>query len=579
MNNLKLFTKFLKYIKPYWFRETVLFSLMILASAGSLSSPFILKIVIDDIIPSGEFDHLLMLLLLMIGINIIRIVISFYTDYLYEWIGNHIVMDLRKDLFNHLIQLPISFFDNNKTGDIIHRINSEVSAVQNMLTGSLIRFINNFFTIMGLTIALCLLNWKLLLISLIVLPFIFINTKYFQPKIHDLNRIIREKDSDILNYFVERVENIRLIKNYNAYDFESKKLKSKIESLIAFNLKNVLLSSGTRNLSTFLVTLAPVMIFLWGGKAVMFGAMTLGSLVAFIQYLNRLFNPIRDFMGLYWDLIRTSVSMQRILEFSVLPIETKTNGTAVIPDISFASAERKFRYENVYFKYDGTYILKNFNQTFQNGKKYAIVGTSGCGKSTIMNLLNRFYIPQKGKILLNDTDIRLMDLYSYRKKIAFVMQETQLFHDSILENIIYCGNQYSDFEIDDAITKTGIFEQTAKLKNGLDSTIGDKGTIISGGQKQRIAIARALLKNADVIILDEATSALDSESERQIILNLFDCYREKTIIIVSHRLSAIKDVDEIICMNKGSVVESGRYSELVKMNGYFVKLFKDQMEQ
>ena len=576
MNSLKLLKKFVKYIKPYWFRESVLFVLMIFTSAGSLASPYFLKIIIDEVFPSRDFDYLLKILLMLVGINIVRIAISFWSDYLYEWVSNHIVLDLRKDLFCHLIRLPISFFDKNKTGDIIHRINSEVNSVQNMLTGSFIRFINNCFTILGLTIALCLLNSKLFAISMIVVPFVFFNTKYFQPKIHAVIKKAREKDSDILNYFVERFENIKLIKSNNGYEFESNKLTSKIHTLIGFNLKNVKLSSGTRNISTFFVTLAPVLIFVFGGKEVMFGAMTLGSLVAFIQYLNRLFNPIRDIMGLYWDLIRSSVSMQRIFEF--MSIETETVSREHLNVNGEFKIENNIRFENVYFKYDGQWILNNLTLEFKKGKKYAIVGSSGCGKSTVVSLLNRFYEPQKGNILVDDIEIQRIDLHEFRRKIALVIQDNQLFHESIIENIKYGDFNSTDNEIEEMAKLTGLYEQARNMKEGFNSKIGDKGTIISGGQKQRIAIARAILKKAEIIILDEATSALDSESERRIIFNLCSLFNDKTFLLISHRLSAIKDVDEIICIDKGEIVEQGTYFDLIEKKEFFWKLFKDQIE-
>lgn len=614
MKSLPLFFKFFKYLRPYWIREIMLLLLMVITSACSLASPYILKIIIDKVFPSGDFQYLINILAILVGINIMRITISFWSDYLYVWVSNHIVLDLRKDLFDHLIHLPMSFFDKNKTGDLIHRINNEVNSIQNMITGSFVRFINNFFTILGLTIALCLLNWKLFAISMVVVPFVFINTRYFQPKIHKIIKKAREKDSDILNYFVERFENIKLIKSYNRYNYENHKLVSNIKELIGFNIINTKLSSGTSSISTFLVTLSPILIFVWGGKEVMLGAMTLGSLVAFIQYLNRLFNPMRDIMSLYWDLVRSSVSMQRIFEFMEEPVEevsgeqlkvksgkgnlysvignrysvgnkkmesweqkSKAKSHRLIADSSFKIG-KCIRFENVHFKYDDHWILNDLNLEFEKGKKYAIVGSSGCGKSTIINLVNRFYEPQEGKILVDNNLVQSFNLHELRRRIALVTQDNQLFHESIWENIKYGDFESSDEQITDAAKLTNIYDHATSLKEGFSSKIGDKGTKISGGQKQRIAIARAMLKRAELIILDEATSALDSESEKQIYLNLSNMYKDKTMIMISHRLSTIKDVDEIIYMDKGQVVEQGSYSELTGKKGLFWKLFKGQVE-
>jgi ABC-type multidrug transport system fused ATPase/permease subunit len=574
---------------------------MILTSAGSLASPYILKIIIDKVFPSGDFQYLLEVLAILVGINVVRIVISFWSDNLYEWVSNHIVLDLRKDLFNHLIHLPMSFFDRNKTGDLIHRINSEVNSVQIMLTGSLVRFINSFFTILGISIALCLLNWKLFVISIVVVPFVFLNTKYFQPKIHAIIKKAREKDADILNYFVERFENIKLIKSYDRYVYENKKLISKIKEVIGCNIRNVKLSSGTRSISTFLITLAPIFIFLWAGKDVMTGAMTIGTLIAFIQYLNRLFNPMRDIMSLYWDLVRSSVSMQRIFEFMNEKVETgdrtlqtgerrlengkgkskrlKVSSTnSQSPSTNRFSIQNNIQFKNIRFKYNGNWILDNLNLEFVKGKKYAIVGSSGCGKSTIINLINRFYEPQDGEILIDNNSIQSFNVFDLRRGIALVTQDNQLFHESIWENIRYGDFESTKEKINEAARLTDIYDHAISLMEGFDAKIGDKGTKISGGQKQRIAIARAMLKQAELIILDEATSALDSESEKQIFRNLSNIYKDKTMVMVSHRLSTIKDVDEIIYMDKGQVVERGTYSELIEKKGLFWRLFKEQVE-
>ncbi len=588
MKSIKLLRHFIKYVRPYWSREILLFFLMVITSVGSLVSPIILKLIIDKVFPSGDFNYLMKILLLLVGINIFRITISYWSDYLYAWVSNYIVRDIRRDLFSRILNLPMSFYDKNKTGDLIHRLNSEVNSVQNMLTGSFIRFTNNMLTILGLTIALCWLDWKLFAISMVVAPVIFINTRFFQPKIHKIIKKAREKDSDLLNFFVERLENIKLIKSNSSYNYEDNKLLSKVNDIIGLNLSNVRLSSGTRSISTFLVTLSPVLIFTWGGKDVMTGAMSLGSLIAFIQYLNRLFNPMRDVMSLYWDLVRSSVSMQRIFEFMSEPTEENTNtlvetnaknvlkkdGKCATYKFSF---EKRIQFKDIGFRYDGHWILNGLNLELEKGKKYALVGSSGCGKSTIISLLNRFYETQKGDVLIDDKNIEEFRLEELRKKIALVTQDNQLFHESIQENIRYGEFDSTQIQIENAAKLVGIYEHTVNLKDGFDSVIGGKGTKISGGQKQRIAIARATLKDAEIVILDEATSALDSESEKLIFRNLGKLYESKTMIIVSHRLSTIRDVDEIIYMDKGQVVEKGSYSELIEKKGLVWELFREQL--
>lgn len=572
MKSHQLFLKFLRFIKPYWVKEIILFILMILASAGTLVSPYILKVIIDEIIPTRNFTFLIHILLLLVVINIVRILLDFYSNYLYALVSNHIMLDIRMELFKRILHFPISFFDKNKTGDVTHRINEEVNAVQGMLTGSLVRFIRNILTLIGLAIALCLLNYKLFIISMVVVPFALFNARYFQPKIHNLIKKSREKDSDILGFFVERFNNIKLIKSYNRYQYEREKLNSKGNELIDINLKTAILSSGTQSITTFLISLSPLIIFAWGGQSVIVGAMTMGSLIAFIQYLNRIFNPVNDFMYLYWDMVRTSVSMRRIFEYMDLPIEQMSE------EIKNIDLNKKISFENVEFKYDGEIVLRDFNLELMPGKKYAFVGSSGCGKSTIINLLCKFYEHQKGIIIIGGQRIEKLNVHEVRKRIALITQDNHLFHDSISENIKYGNLNCTPEDILHVSHQVGLDDFINILNEGFDSVIGNEGTKISGGQKQRIAIARAFLKDADLIILDEATSALDSESENNIFNNISNHYKGKIIILISHRLSAIKNVDEIICLDKGRVVEKGDHNYLVQKRGFYWELFKQQIE-
>jgi ABC-type multidrug transport system fused ATPase/permease subunit len=547
---------------------------MIIGSVAGLASPYILKLIIDKVFPSKDYAFLLQILGILLGINILRIAINFTSTYLYTWVSNHIMKDMRLELFSHFIRLPMSFFDKNKTGDILHRINNEVNAIQNIVTGSVLRFVNNSLLVIGLTVALCWLNYKLFLITMVALPFILINTLYFQPKIQRVIKKSREKESDTLSFFIERFENVKLIKTYLTYDFEQSKLYRLISQIINLNLKNAILTSSTRGISTFLISFSPLLILYWGGQQVMNSAMTIGSLVAFLQYLNRLYNPLRDLMGLYFDMIRALVSMKRVFEFLDSPTEVVNE-----KHLQQVSLSGTISFMNVYFSFDGNTILNNFTFSLEQGKKYALVGQSGCGKSTLINLLCRFYETEQGDIYFDNMLINEVGINTLRKKIALISQDNQLFHDSILENIRYGNSELSEEKAQQAAKYTGIHEHVVSLNDKYDAQVGDKGTRLSGGQRQRIAIARAILKNADIIILDEATSGLDSESEKEIFGNLIQLYHDKTMLFISHRLSTIKDVDEIICMHDGHIVEYGPYDVLIAKRGFYWKLFQNQIEK
>lgn len=407
---------------------------------------------------------------------------------------------------------------------------------------------------------------------MIVVPFTILNARYFQPRIHEIIKKSREKDSDILGFFVERFNNIKLIKNYNRYKYERDKLNSKGMDLMDVNLKTSILTSATQSITTFLISLSPLIIFAWGGRDVILGAMTIGSLIAFIQYLNRIFNPVNDFMYLYWDLVRTSVSMRRIFEYLDLPTEPMKNENQTV------DLNKNITFRGVEFKYDEENILKGLDLEIIAGRKYAIVGTSGCGKSTIINLLCKFYDPQRGSIMIGEKSISEFQVHDLRGRIALISQDNQLYHDSILENIKYGKPSCSFDEVVEVAQIVGLTDFISTLNEGFNSIIGNEGTKISGGQKQRIVIARALLKNADIIILDESTSALDSESENNIFNNISNIFKDKTIILISHRLSAVKNVDEIICLDEGIVVEKGKHTDLINRKSVYWELFKQQLE-
>lgn len=469
------------------------------------------------------------------------------------------------------MQLPLSFFNESKAGDLVHRVSNEVNSIQNILTSTVVNLINSACTIIGLTIMLCILNWRLFLLAMAVMPFIFLNTRWFQPKIQQTVKAAREKDSDILSFLMERFSNVKLIKSYVRRRYEESKLSEKMQEQIGLNLRNIRLTATTRNITMLFTMLVPVLIFGIGGKQVMAGTMTVGALVAFIQYMNRIFDPFRNLMGLYFDAIRAVVSMQRIFDLvEVAPenIEGKT-GINMQGDIVF---------NQVSFSYDQLPVLQQFDFRFQSGRKYALVGGSGCGKSTLTALLCRFYEPVEGTISVGDMDISMVNIHTLRHRIALVAQDNQLFHETIAENMRYGKLSCTGDEIQIAAAQAGIADHITRLPDGFDTYIGDRGNGLSGGQQQRIAIARAILKEADIIILDEATSALDSDSEKNILEHLCRLYSDKTMIIISHRLSAIRDMDEIVCLEGGRMIENGNHDKLIKQKGFYWRLFKEQIE-
>ena len=546
---------------------------MILGTVSSLAFPYIMKIIIDDVFPNEDYELLIWILLLLLGVTVGNIIISFCSNYLFAWINNRIMLDIRSHLFDHLIQLPLSFYDRNKSGDVVYRMSNEVDRIQSFITSSALNLVHSLLTLIGLTVALCWLNWQLFLVSIIVIPFLALNILYFQPKIRDITERGRKKGSEVMSYLIERFESIQLIQVYNAYNYENNKLRSQLNGLLDINVQNVTYSGVMRSISMFLTSLTPAIILGWGGHKVMLGVMSLGALVAFLQYLSRLFEPFRNLNRLYIDLIRVSVSMKRVFEFLEIDVQKTTDESAASP----FSFQREIAFENLNFGYNGQPVLQDFSLRIEKGKKYALVGSSGCGKSSLVNVLCRFYELNTGVITIDHTPLPNIKLYDLREHIGLVTQENQVFHDTIWNNIRYSKLESTPEEINRAIRLTGLDGFIEKAEDGVLTLIGDRGNTLSVGQRQRLAIARAILRDSDILILDEATSALDSESEGEIIANLQALYADKTMIVISHRLSTIQQVDEVICLDEGRVVEKGPHDELVKRKGHYWHLFRKQL--
>lgn len=558
--------RFLIFLRPYRWQEVVLCLLMLLSSTGALATPYFLKMIIDQVFPAKDAELLIQILLLLVGIYIFRLVITYFADYLYSWLSNRIVVDIRNDLFNRIMHYPFSYFQNNKAGELHHKINNEVSKIQQTLTNSIIRLLNNIFTIGGIIVMLCILNFRLALMAAIVFPFLYINIRIFTPGLRKIYEKVSHAEADLNSFFIDRFNAIKLIQTFNAYTFENNNLQQKQQVYSQWFLKSTIHSSVNRNIATFLIALGPLIVFGWGGLDVLKGTMTLGGLVAFLQYLNRVYSPSTDLMYLHTDLQRAYVSMEQLYQLYEQPVMTNEGTLATIQrgTISF---------RNVRFGYNGTDVLKNCHFTLYPGKCYAITGASGCGKSTLLHLLCRLYTPNAGTISIDGVPLEEIDLHTLRAHITLVSQEGSIFHDTVARNITY----NSDADMRPVVKAIGLDTLIRQLPAGAHTVIGNTGLTISGGQAQKINIARGLLRHSSILLLDEATSALDAVSEQQILNNIRDSKQYDTILLVGHRLSTIKHADEIIFLENGQVKEQGTHEELLLQKGDYYQLFKNQL--
>lgn len=560
--------RFIKFLLPYWWQELIVLFCVLFTTVGSLVPPYLFKIIIDDILLPKQLEWLILAISVLAGIMLAKLVVSSLSDYLYAWVNNRIVRDLRIALFNHLMTVPLNFHNQQNTGDIIFRLNHDVGVIQAVLSASALRFLHNSLTLIGLIAVLCWMNVELFLLSMVVVPFFVLNLIYFQPKIKRTVEAIQQKGSDIYSYAIERLNNIELVQLHNCYEHETSRFHSALNGLIRSIMRNAFYWISMGTISSGLATLVPVFIMGWGGYQVIQGAVTIGTLVAFLRYTSHLFGPLEDLHDLYMDLVRASVSMNRVFEFLQVPTQTETH-----------SGQRPFIYQHaivlrdIHLHFDDKPVLKGVDFELVKGNTYALVGASGSGKTTIANLLCGFYHPDKGHILVDGVPLQEISLYDLRQYIGLVSQNVHLFDDTIWENI-----RYGNFDRKPAEIKRIAYQAGLDGHLDLQGQIGEQGVQLSGGQKQRITLARTLLRQAELLILDEAAAAIDSASEQALLAHIRQLYANKTILLISHRISVVREVDEVICIADGKVVEQGRPRSLLDKQGYFWQLFQNQLE-
>jgi ABC-type multidrug transport system fused ATPase/permease subunit len=565
IHRLALLWRFLRYLKPYRSYQSGVFALLVLSTVTSLAPPYLMKVIIDEVFPYKDLELLFLVLASLLGLALLGAGFFFAGNYLYHWVGFQVMVDIQDAFFAHLLQLPQGFHQQHPSGDLIFRVRDDLKKIREFITIDLLFVVNHLLTLAGLAAILCWLNYQLFLLSLPVVPLLLLALRWFQPRLHRITTRSQQQSADILSAYKESFDQVNIIQAYEGYEYERTCLRTRFRSLVDTMLQSVVCSSGLSALSATLLSLGPLVVFGWGGYQVILGSMSVGAVVAFLQYLMRLFTPVQELNNLYVAFVQTSVSMQRVVALLDLPTE-QPQGSRRLAEFSFAQG---IAFEKVHFGFDGQPVIRGLDLTLKRGGKYALVGASGCGKSTLLDLLCGFCIPTQGFIAIDGIDVRALDLRALRRRIGLVPQRSRLFPGTARENIRYGNWEKGDEALDRAARAAGL--------DGLETVVGEGGGQLSGGQQQRIALARALLKDAEILILDEATSALDSEGERTLFAQIRRLYGDRTVLLVSHRLSTVKDADQIICMADGIVAEQGTHAELLARRGVYWRLFCDQL--
>ncbi len=561
--------------KPYRFRFYLATVMVLVASAIWLTVPLGLRELLDAVFEDGNRQLLNLLAVGLFGLFIAQALFSFAGNYHLEWVGERVVTDLRKKVYEHLHRLGFKFYAERRLGEITSRLTNDVGSIRTALTDSLPQLFTITFSLVGSMALMIMLNWRLSLVIFATVPLITIATRYFGQKIRNLSRSIQDDLADSTAVAEDALGSIRLVKAFVREDYEVERYQNAVEKLFGTARRKVVLTqlfwSGVGIL--FMSTL--VIIFWYGGVEVLAGRLTAGDLVAFIIYALNISRSVSQTSRLYAAVNTAAGASERI--FELLDEIPEIND---LPEaISVQKVNGNVRADDIWFGYDDhRRVLKGISFDVEAGQTIALVGPSGAGKTTLLNLIPRFYDPQKGAIFVDDYNIRDLKVKSLREQISIVPQEIHLFGTTIKENIRYGNLEASDDEIIQAAKDANAHEFIMENENGYDSLIGEKGVKLSGGQRQRLAIAQAILKNPTILLLDEATSSLDSESEALVQEALYRLMLNRTTFVIAHRLSTVQDAHRILVMDDGEIVETGTHIELIEKGGLYSHLYALQFK-
>lgn len=563
--------------RPYAKEIVFVLICVLFISVLGLLPPLLSMWLIDKAIPSGNFTMVTQLVAAMIATALVGALVGVAQGYFNATIGEGIMRDLRVNLMAHMHRMPLEFFTNTKTGEIMNRVSNDVDSIDGLVSGTLVSMVTNFITIATTLVTILWLDWRLALVSIVVIPFMIFPMWPVGRKMYEIRRTTRQKRDEI--HAIEQetlsVSGIMLLKSFVRETYERDRFHSLSSDLMKTEINLAMVGRWFMAAIAAMVTIGPSIIWLAGGWLCIKEGITVGTVVSFVALLTRLYTPAAALAGVQTQIVSALAVFERIFDYLDMHEEsTKTNGLAL------EKVNGDIKFENVSFSYtDRADALKNVTISIEAGQVAALVGPSGAGKTTMTMLVPRFYEPQDGTITLDGRDITSIGLSELRKHIGIVTQETYLFHDTIKNNLRYAKPDATDEQIEAATRAANIHDFIEALPNGYESIVGERGHKLSGGERQRLAIARVLLKNPRVLIFDEATSSLDSENETLIQAALVPLMKGRTSLVIAHRLSTIQSADKIFVVEGGEVVESGDHTTLLAKNGLYSRLYKQQFRE
>ena len=570
---MNLYLRILNYVKPYKHILAAALLCTVLAAAGNLYLPWIIKDMVDKVLSEKDSMMLNLIALSIVVIFIARGIFYYGQNYLMSYVGQHVVIDIRAEVFKKLQRLSMAFYDKNKTGTIMSYVTNDVNALQGAMVENTIELVTEGFILIGSICAMVYLDWKLTVVTFCTFPIVLWFMDFFGKKIRSSGGQIQEATADITSVLQESVSSARVVKSFVREGYEIERFEKENEANFAANMRNAKYMATLTPVIELVAALGVTVILWYGGHNVIDGATTAGSLIAFLVYAVNISNPIKRVTRTIGNIQKALAAAERVFNVMDLPEEVRNlPGATVLPPV-----RGDIVFEHVSFAYNtGEEVLHDVSFEVKPGQVIGLVGPSGAGKSTIASLLPRFYDVTGGRITVDGIDIKAVTLDSLREQVGIVPQETLLFNGSVYDNIKYGRLDATEAEIIDAAKAANAHEFILNLPKGYETQLGDRGVNVSGGQRQRIAIARAILKNPHILILDEATSALDTESERLVQEALDRLMVGRTSFAIAHRLSTIKNADRILVLEDGKLVEDGNHEQLMAMDGLYAHLYKIQ---
>lgn len=572
--NIKIFTRLLGFVKPYnnrfWIATISTISLSIVAT----SVPYILMIAINDFTETKNIDRLFFFTILLLIILLLQVGLQFSFIYFANWVGQHVIKDLRKTVFRKIIQFKMSYFNKNAVGRLVTRVVSDIETIANFFTQGLFMIISDILKMIAVIIVMLFINWQLAIIALLCLPILVYATKLFQIAIKSTFQDVRNQVANLNTFVQERVTGMKIVQLFNRETIEYKKFIGINEKHKNAHIKTIWYYSIFFPITEIISAIVIGLIVWYGGIQITDNKnVSIGGVIGFIKMTQMLFRPLRQIADKFNQLQMGIVAGERVFKIIDTEDSINTTGTILAKNI-----KGNINFKNVHFSYTTKEkVLKGISFEVKKGEKVAIVGATGAGKSTVISLISRFYEIDKGTITVDNIPIEQYEINSLRKKVAIVLQDVFLFSDTIFNNITLNNSKITLLEVENAAKQIGIHDFIMSLPNGYNYNVKERGRMLSSGQRQLIVFLRAYVSKPSILILDEATSSVDSHAEQMIKFATNKLTKGRTSIIIAHRLATVKKADTIIVMDKGKIVEKGNHKQLLKkQEGFYRKLYEKQ---